>query len=152
MALVDCPECARSVSDQAASCPSCGFPLPPLEPIQVHDPPLFVLHPSWWAYAWSVVFFWLVLPPLVAWIVRRSTVLRIFRLRVTMERGVFSKSYREFLIADIRSVDIDQTFLERIVGIGTLTFSTAATVDAAEAVRGLSRPKRVREQLLRRHA
>lgn len=29
MALVDCPECARKVSSQAASCPQCGHPLEP---------------------------------------------------------------------------------------------------------------------------
>ncbi|MGA2227605.1 MAG: TM2 domain-containing protein [Syntrophobacteraceae bacterium] len=27
MALIRCPECARSVSDQARTCPSCGYPL-----------------------------------------------------------------------------------------------------------------------------
>ena len=27
MALIRCPECAQSVSDQARSCPSCGYPL-----------------------------------------------------------------------------------------------------------------------------
>ncbi|MBE0597775.1 MAG: hypothetical protein IH614_10940 [Desulfuromonadales bacterium] len=27
MALIDCPECTHKVSDRAAQCPSCGFPL-----------------------------------------------------------------------------------------------------------------------------
>jgi hypothetical protein len=27
MALITCPECAKEVSDQAASCPNCGTPL-----------------------------------------------------------------------------------------------------------------------------
>jgi len=34
MALIKCPECSNEVSDQAASCPKCGYPLkaatPPL--------------------------------------------------------------------------------------------------------------------------
>ena len=29
MALVDCPECAATVSEQARDCPSCGHPLRP---------------------------------------------------------------------------------------------------------------------------
>ena len=29
MALVNCPECRREVSDQAAACPGCGHPLKP---------------------------------------------------------------------------------------------------------------------------
>jgi uncharacterized membrane protein YvbJ len=27
MALIDCPECGRSVSDSAASCPNCAYPI-----------------------------------------------------------------------------------------------------------------------------
>ncbi len=27
MALINCPECSREVSDQAAACPHCGYPL-----------------------------------------------------------------------------------------------------------------------------
>ena len=27
MALINCPECGKSVSDQASSCPSCGHPI-----------------------------------------------------------------------------------------------------------------------------
>lgn len=27
MALINCPECAKSVSDKAANCPDCGFPI-----------------------------------------------------------------------------------------------------------------------------
>lgn len=27
MALIDCPECKRSISDQAPACPQCGFPM-----------------------------------------------------------------------------------------------------------------------------
>ena len=32
MALIHCPECGREISDQAAACPGCGFPLSPVEP------------------------------------------------------------------------------------------------------------------------
>ncbi len=28
MALINCPECSKSISDQSISCPSCGFPTP----------------------------------------------------------------------------------------------------------------------------
>ena len=27
MALITCPECSKQVSDQASSCPSCGYPI-----------------------------------------------------------------------------------------------------------------------------
>ncbi|MGO1251180.1 MAG: hypothetical protein ACTMIW_08500, partial [Psychrobacter sp.] len=28
MALINCPECSKSISDQSTACPSCGFPTP----------------------------------------------------------------------------------------------------------------------------
>jgi len=27
MALIDCPECSKQISDQAAACPHCGHPI-----------------------------------------------------------------------------------------------------------------------------
>lgn len=33
MALIRCPECKREISDQAAACPECGYPLPGRNPI-----------------------------------------------------------------------------------------------------------------------
>ncbi|WP_159453507.1 double zinc ribbon domain-containing protein [Geoanaerobacter pelophilus] len=30
MALINCPECSREISNKAVSCPHCGFPLPEL--------------------------------------------------------------------------------------------------------------------------
>jgi uncharacterized membrane protein YdbT with pleckstrin-like domain len=67
---------------------------------------------------------------------------------VRIEQGVISKCYREFFARDIRSVDIDQGFLARLVGIGDLTLSTAATVDAAEQIEGIPNPMGVRDLIL----
>ncbi len=37
MALINCPECTKQVSDQAASCPNCGFPLNTSQSINQFD-------------------------------------------------------------------------------------------------------------------
>ena len=35
MALIKCPECDLSISDKAAICPNCGYPLQPApEPVE----------------------------------------------------------------------------------------------------------------------
>ena len=91
------------------------------------------VRPSWWGYFWHLFFFWLIVPPIVAYFRRASTVLRIFPDRITLARGLFSKCYQDYNPRDIRSIDIDQSFLQRIVGIGDLTISTAATAEGRGA-------------------
>jgi uncharacterized membrane protein YdbT with pleckstrin-like domain len=148
---MDCPECGKQVSTAAATCPSCGFPVAAqvaqaAQP--AHDTPLAEVRPSWWRFFWYLCFFWLVVPLIVAWCRRASVVLRVYPGRVTLERGLLSKSYRELIVRDIRSVEIDQSLLARLVGIGDLIISTAATVDADEEIAGIPNPKAVRDLIL----
>jgi uncharacterized membrane protein YdbT with pleckstrin-like domain len=151
MALVKCPECGNAVSTEAPACPSCGFPVAAKVAAQSKPAPDTVLaevRPSWWQYFWLLVFFWLIIPWIVAWSRRASLKLRIYPGRITLERGLFSKSYREFDARDIRSVEIDQSIMARMVGIGDLTISTAATVDPDEEIEGIPNPKAIRDLIL----
>lgn len=34
MALINCPECDKRISDQAENCPSCGHPINPNQPVK----------------------------------------------------------------------------------------------------------------------
>ena len=151
MALIKCPECGNPVSSLAPMCPSCGFPVAAQNkapPGSGGDQVLAQARPSWWRFFWHVFFFWLIVPPIVAWFRRASVVLRIHPGRVTLERGLVTKCYREFLARDIRAIDIDQGFLARLVNIGDVTISTAATVDAAERVEGIPNPHGVHDLIL----
>lgn len=158
MPLINCPECGKQVSTEAHACPSCGFPVaeklgsgaavaqPATEPAA--NELLAEVRPSWWNYFWYWVFFFLIVPPIVAACRRASTILRIYPNRVTLERGLFSKCYQDFVPRDIRSIDIDQSFMARMIGIGDITISTAATVEASEKIEGIPDPKGVRELIL----
>jgi len=150
MALINCPECGNQVSTAAATCPSCGFPVATQAAAAQpeHDKLLAEVRPSWWRFFWHLFFFWLVIPPIVAWSRRASVVLRVYPGRVTLERGLLSKNCREFMARDIRSIEIDQGLLARMVGIGDLTISTAATVDADEEIEGIPNPKVIRDLIL----
>lgn len=159
MALIDCPECGKQVSTAAQACPNCGYPVAervgesvtaqPAMPIRPGTgEPLAQVRPSWWGYFWHLFFFWLIVPPLIAWWRRASVVLQIYPGLVRLERGLFSKCYREFMIRDIRAIDIDQSFLARLVDIGDLNISTAATVDAAETIKAIPHPKAIRDLIL----
>lgn len=153
MALIPCPECRKVVSSAAEACPVCGYPVTARRAAQTAPAPppselLAEIRASWWWYFWHLFFFWLIIPPMIAMWRRASVVLRVYPGRLTIERGMFSKCFREFLVRDIRSVDIDQSFLARIVGIGDLTISTAATVDASEQLQGIPRPHEIRDLIL----
>jgi uncharacterized membrane protein YdbT with pleckstrin-like domain/endogenous inhibitor of DNA gyrase (YacG/DUF329 family) len=160
MALINCPECGKQVSTEAQTCPACGYPIAgksaqaqvatsaggplPAAKTQV----LAEIRPSWWGFFWHLFFFWLIIPPIIAYFRRASTVLRIYPDRVTVERGLLSKCCRDLNPRDIRSIDIDQSFFQRLVGVGDLTLSTAATVEASEELTSIPDPKSVRDLIL----
>ena len=85
------------------------------------------------------------MPPIIAYFRRSATVLRVFPNRIMLTRGLLSKCYRDYNPRDIRSIDIDQSFLQRIVGVGDLTISTAATAEGAERIEAIPDPQRVRD-------
>ena len=158
MALINCPECGKQVSTVAATCPSCGYPvaekLSQGEAVEQSSPDsnelLVEVRSSWWNFFWHLVFCWLIVPWMIAWYRRASMKLRIFPGRITIERGVFSKCYQDYLPRDIRSIDVDQSFLSRLVGIGDITISTAATTEASEKIEGIPDPNGIRELILAR--
>ena len=125
MALINCPECGREVSREATACPQCGYPV--AQRLRTAAAPtqalasdagagaevLLEARPSWWNFFWYFVFGWLIVPLVVALWRRKAVVLRVYHNRVTLERGILSKEYRDFFINDIRSVDVDQGLLGR---------------------------------------
>lgn len=158
MALIDCPECKKAVSTAAKTCPNCGYPVAEklaqgpapgeASPGTARSDAVREVRPSWWRYFWHFFFFWLIIPPIIAFFRRASTVLRIFPDRITLERGILSKCYQDYNPRDIRSIDVDQSFLQRLVGIGDITISTAATVEASEQIKSIPDPKGVRDLIL----
>ena len=146
------------MSSEAHSCPNCGYPVseklarkPAAEsesPAAQAAEPLAEVRPSWWGYFWHLFFFWLIVPPIIAYFRRSSTVLRIFPSRITLTRGLLSKCYRDYNPLDIRSIDIDQSFFQRIVGVGDLAISTAATAEGDEEIKSIPNPHAVRDLIL----
>lgn len=151
MALIPCPECGQEVSTSAKSCPQCGFPV--AEKLTGSAPApadelLAEVRPSWWRYFWLLLFAWLIVPLIIAWVRRSAVVLRVYRGRVALERGILNKCERELFMRDIRSIDIDQTFFGRLGNIGDLTISTAASADATEFVEGVPDPQHIRDLII----
>ena len=153
MPLIACPECGREVSTSAKSCPACGFPVAEKMPASTatsiaSDELLAEVRPSWWRYFWWLCFAWLIVPFIVAWVKRSATVLRIYRQRITLERGLLNKCEREFFMRDVRAIDIDQSLMGRMVGIGDITISTAASADGTERMEGVPNPQKIRDLII----
>jgi membrane protein YdbS with pleckstrin-like domain len=153
MALIACPECGREVSTAAKVCPACGYPvaekLPVADSTSSSDNELLAeIRPSWWRYFWWLCFAWLIIPFIVAWVKRSAVVLRIYRGRITLERGLLNKCESEFFMRDVRAIDIDQSFGARLVGIGDITISTAATVEGSERIEGIPNPQAIRDLII----
>jgi len=156
MPLIDCPDCKKPVSTEAHACPNCGYPVaeklaPKPATGEARSGPAELLaevRSSWWGYFWHLFFFWLIVPPIVAYFRRGSTVLRIFPDRITLARGWLSKCYRDYNPRDIRSIDVDQRFFQRMVGVGDLTIATAATAEGAEQIKSIPDPQGVRDLIL----
>lgn len=84
---------------------------------------------------------------LVGWYIKiRCTQLTVGDERVMLSRGVFAKERLEIELSSIRTVEIDQTFVDRIFNCGILKIYTAG--DAPELVqKGMPEPERLRAAL-----
>jgi len=112
------------------------------------ETPLLEARPSWWNFFWHLIFFWLIVPLIVAWVRRHSTVLRVYEDRVSLERGLLSKQVSDVFIADIRDIQVNQTLMQRMFGIGDVEIGTAAVEGWEEAAEGLPDAKGIRDLIL----
>lgn len=142
--------------------------------IEVH-PAMFGNHPATYLFYWALVvggiigaaMFWMagavfsgVLCLIAAawggaflaawWIRLQFRVLRITEKRTLFRKGIFSKATNEVQHDDVRNIQMDQTFFQRLVGVGDLAISSSGQDDMEIDVRGISRPEEV-VQLIRRY-
>lgn len=83
----------------------------------------------------------------VIWYIKvRCTLLTVGEERVLLSRGVFAKERVEIELASIRTVRVDQTFVDRIFNCGVLNIFTAG--DKPELRQGgMPDPERLRTAL-----
>ncbi|WMS41238.1 PH domain-containing protein [Acuticoccus sp. MNP-M23] len=80
------------------------------------------------------------------WIRTRCTLVTVGDERVLLSRGVFAKERLEIELKSIRTVEIDQTFVDRIFNCGILKIYTAG--DNPELLqKGMPDPERLRSAL-----
>jgi uncharacterized membrane protein YdbT with pleckstrin-like domain len=89
---------------------------------------------------------------IVAWTLVRQIRLRYTRLTVTpsklrYETGFFSRSVRTMDLAKVQNVRVDQRFLDRLLGLGTISIETAGE-SSLLSVAGIEDPQQVADYIL----
>lgn len=80
---------------------------------------------------------------------RAALVLKVFDDRVVIARGVLARSSKELFITDIRTIDINQTFFQRVLGVGELTISTPGVSKTKDVLRGMPDPGTIKDTIIR---
>ena len=154
MTLIACPECQNTVSDRARACPHCGFPVSEetgageVEEHQVLEvvPVMFGRNPLMWLgvglLCAAVVGLFVLLHE---WLKCRACRLVVTTRRTTLQEGIASRYTNELEHRDVRSVQVSQGFIDRLVGVGTLELSSAGQGDIEIEVDKIPDPQRVAE-------
>jgi uncharacterized membrane protein YdbT with pleckstrin-like domain len=113
-------------------------------------PAMFRAHPFWFIlFVLLIAAFGLGLLILLYWYIKtRATALAVTDHELLYERGILSKERLAVSLRHVRSVQVSQGFINRILGVGTIEIKTAG--DEPEfTVRDLPDPHRVREAISR---
>ena len=82
---------------------------------------------------------------LLIWYMKiKSTKVSVTKNDILVERGLLRKNRKELSIDKIRTVEVDQDFIDRIFGVGKIKVFTAGDLPEIE-VEGLPDPNRIRE-------
>jgi membrane protein YdbS with pleckstrin-like domain len=108
-------------------------------------PAMFRNRPVLFLICCALIPFGIGLVVLLAWWLHcQATSLVITKSRVTLRKGLLSKDTNDVLIADIRNVQVRQTLLQRILGVGAVAVSTSGQGDMEIEVHGVPGPDRIK--------
>ncbi len=74
---------------------------------------------------------------------RITTRYTITNRRLTIERGIFTRELHETRLERVQNVNYRQSLLQRMLGVGTVTFDTAGEAGYDFSFHGVSAPRRI---------
>ena len=93
----------------------------------------------------GLVLFLVTVMTLLIWYLKiKSTQVNVTNNEILVERGLLRKNRKELVIDKVRTVEVDQDFIERILGVGKIKVFTAGDLPEIE-VEGLPEPNKIRE-------
>ena len=126
-------------------------PIPP--PVPGAERTILTLHPTMFRSDPVAFVLCIILSPilvglivLLIWRLKVShTTLIVTSLRTTLKTGILGRSINEVYHRDVRNVQIQQSFFQRLMGVGAVGVSSAAQAGIEIAVDGIRSPMKVRE-------
>jgi len=110
------------------------------------NPAMFRNQPVWFVITCILCLVGVGLFIFAAWYLKcKGTTLTITNDRTTCRRGILSKSITEVWHQDIRNVQLDQTFFQRVFDVGRIGISSAGQADLEINVTGIPQPERVKD-------
>ena len=80
---------------------------------------------------------------LVGFVMRMGTHYVITNQRLRIRRGILAKRIQQTSIDRIQNVNTDQSFMDRVLRVGSVDFDTAGTDDSDFTFRGVAEPSEI---------
>jgi uncharacterized membrane protein YdbT with pleckstrin-like domain len=168
-----CPQCGFEAVQGAAFCSHCGTRLLSPRPAAQREYALVRIFPSWWHFIREILLaialasgglYVLFAVPIdfrigicviaaavliiaSATLHRRYTSWSLTSDRLIERRGLIASHRREMELADVRSIEVDRSIAQRLLGIGNVMIASAASADFMIKLWDVPDPERVAEIL-----
>ena len=109
-------------------------------------PSMFRNEPVWFVITILLSLIGVGLVIFAIWFIKcKGTTLTVTEDRTRLRRGLLSKSISEVWHQDIRNVQLDQSFFQRVFDVGSIGISSAGQGGLEIFVTGIPQPDRVKE-------
>lgn len=118
---------------------------PSEETLYEASPSMFRNHPIWFLLCILLCIVGVGIIMMIVWYLEcRATRVTVSNLRTTLHEGILSRSISEVWHRDVRNVQIHQSFLQRMTGVGRISISSAGQSGIEIDVRGLRDPDSIK--------
>jgi membrane protein YdbS with pleckstrin-like domain len=168
-----CPQCGSEAAQGATFCSRCGARMMAARPETTREYALTRILPSWWHFFSGILLvvvlagggIYCIAAPhgnprvgvlliaaaaaalVMISLARRYTSWSLTSDRLIERRGLLASHRREMELSDVRSIEVDRTLMQRMLGLGNVAIASAASADFMIRMRDIPDPDRVAEML-----